>query len=118
MIAVGLQVLFCIALSRFVTTSLASLLRSRRGRDLAAFMIIPVVALYEFFTQVVPKAVAEGKITAASFTGFDSWMRWLPPGLAAPRSRTHRMGVPAWRSPVWGRWPPSSSCSAGCGSGR
>ena len=25
----------------------------------------------------------EGKITAASFTGFDAWMRWLPPGLAA-----------------------------------
>ena len=82
-IAVGLQVLFCIALSRFVTTSLASLLRSRRGRDLAAFMIIPLFALYEFFAQVVPKAASEGKITAASFTGFDSWMRWLPPGLAA-----------------------------------
>jgi ABC-2 type transport system permease protein len=82
-VAVALQVLFCIALSRFVTTSLAGLLRSRRGRDLAAFLIIPLVALYEFFTQVVPKAAAEGKITAASFTGFDSWMRWLPPGLAA-----------------------------------
>ena len=81
--AVVLQVLFCIALSRFVTTSLASLLRSRRGRDLAAFLIIPLVALYEFFTQVVPKAASEGTITAASFTGFDSWMRWLPPGLAA-----------------------------------
>jgi ABC-2 type transport system permease protein len=82
-VAVLLQVLFCIALSRFVITSLASLLRSRRGRDLAAFLIIPLVALYEFFTQVVPKAAAEGKITATSFTGFDSWMRWLPPGLAA-----------------------------------
>jgi ABC-2 type transport system permease protein len=82
-IAVVLQVLFCIVLSRFVTTSLARLLRSRRGKDLAAFLIIPLFALYEFFTQVVPKAAAEGKITAASFTGFDSWMRWLPPGLAA-----------------------------------
>ncbi len=82
-VAVGLQVLFCIALSRFVTTSLASMLRSRRGRDLAVFMIIPLFALYEFFAQVVPKAAAEGKITEASFTGFDSWMRWLPPGLAA-----------------------------------
>src|ERR1700729_2086484 len=82
-VAVALQVLFCIALSRFVTTSLAGLLRSRRGRDLAAFLIIPLFALYEFFAQVVPKATAEGKITAASFTGFDSWMRWLPPGLAA-----------------------------------
>jgi ABC-2 type transport system permease protein len=82
-LAVLLQVLFCIALSRFVTTSLARLLRSRRGRDLAAFLIVPLVALYEFFTQVVPKAASEGKISAASFTGFDSWMRWLPPGLAA-----------------------------------
>jgi ABC-2 type transport system permease protein len=82
-IAVVLQVLFCIVLSRFVTTSLARLLRSRRGKDLAAFLIIPLVALYEFFTQVVPKVATEGKITAASFTGFDSWMRWLPPGLAA-----------------------------------
>ena len=82
-IAVVLQVLFCIVLSRFVTTSLARLLRSRRGKDLAAFLIIPLFALYEFFTQVVPKAAAEGKITAGSFTGFDSWMRWLPPGLAA-----------------------------------
>jgi ABC-2 type transport system permease protein len=82
-VAVALQVLFCIALSRFVTTSLAGLLRSRRGRDLAAFLIIPLFALYEFFAQVVPKAASEGKITAASFAGFDSWMRWLPPGLAA-----------------------------------
>jgi ABC-2 type transport system permease protein len=82
-VAVALQVLFCIALSRFVITSLAGLLRSRRGRDLAAFLIIPLFALYEFFAQVVPKAASEGKITAASFTGFDTWMRWLPPGLAA-----------------------------------
>ncbi len=82
-VAVALQVLFCIALSRFVTTSLAGLLRSRRGRDLAAFLIIPLFALYEFFAQVVPTAASKGEITAASFTGFDSWMRWLPPGLAA-----------------------------------
>ena len=34
-------------------------------------MIIPLVAGYQFFTQVVPKAAAEGKITAASFTGFN-----------------------------------------------
>lgn len=81
--AVVLEVLFCIALSRFVTTSLAGLFRSRRGRDLAAFLIIPLFVLYELFTQVVPKAVSEGEIAAGSFTGFDSWMRWLPPGLAA-----------------------------------
>ena len=54
-LAVLLQVLFCITLARLVTTSMARLLRSRRGRDLAAFLIVPIFALYEFFTQVVPK---------------------------------------------------------------
>ncbi|HZC40037.1 MAG TPA: hypothetical protein VE343_05140 [Streptosporangiaceae bacterium] len=82
-VAVAAQVLFCITLARLVTTSMASLLRSRRGKDLAAFLVIPIFALYEFFTQVIPKVAAEGKITAASFTGVDAWLRWLPPGLAA-----------------------------------
>jgi len=82
-LAVLLQVLFCITLARFVTTALAGLLRSRRGRDLAALLIIPIFALYEGFTQVVPKLTAEHKLTAASFAGVDSWLRWLPPGLAA-----------------------------------
>jgi ABC-2 type transport system permease protein len=83
LVAVLLEVLFCITLARFVTTSMAGLLRSRRGKDLAAFLFIPIVAGYEFFTQVVPKLAATGKLTTASFTGFDAWMRWLPPGLAA-----------------------------------
>jgi len=82
-IAVLLQVLFCITAARFVTTALAGLLRSRRGKDLAAFLVIPIFALYEFFTQVVPKVAAEGKLSAGSFAGVDSWLRWLPPGLAA-----------------------------------
>ena len=82
-VAVLLEVLFCITLARFVTTGMAGLLRSRRGKDLAAFLVIPIFALYEFFTQVVPRAAAQGTITAASFTGVDSWLRWFPPGLAA-----------------------------------
>jgi ABC-2 type transport system permease protein len=82
-LAVALQVLFCIVLARFVTTGMAGLLRSRRGRDLGVFLVIPLFALYEFFAQVVPRVAAEGEIHAASFNGFDAWMRWLPPGLAA-----------------------------------
>jgi ABC-2 type transport system permease protein len=82
-VAVLLQVLFCITLARFVTTALAGLLRSRRGKDLAAFLVIPIFALYEAFTQVVPRLAAEGKITATTFAGIDKWLRWLPPGLAA-----------------------------------
>lgn len=92
--AVALEVLFCITLARFVTTSMARLLRSRRGKDLAAFLIIPIFALYEFFTQVVPRVAAEGKITAASFAGVDSWLRWLPPGLAAHAIQDASAGRP------------------------
>jgi ABC-2 type transport system permease protein len=82
-VAVVLEVLFCITLARFVTTGMASLLRSRRGKDLAAFLVVPIFVLYEFFAQVVPKVAAEGKITEKSFSGFDAWARWLPPGMAA-----------------------------------
>src|SRR5271170_490174 len=83
LVAVPLQVLFCITLARLVTTSMAGLLRSRRGKDLAVFLFIPIIAGYEFFTQVVPRLAESGKLTTASFAGFDAWMRWLPPGLAA-----------------------------------
>jgi ABC-2 type transport system permease protein len=76
-------VLFCITLARLVTTSMATLLRSRRGKDLVVFLIIPLFALIEMLGQVIPRAAAKGGITAASFAGVDAWMRWLPPGLAA-----------------------------------
>jgi len=82
-VAVALQVLFCITLARLVTTSLATLLHSRRGKDLAAFLFIPIFALIELLGQVIPNAAAHGGITAASFASVDAWMRWLPPGLAA-----------------------------------
>jgi ABC-2 type transport system permease protein len=81
-LAVVLQVLFCIALARLVTTSLAGLLRSRRGTDIAAFAVVPIFVLYEAFAQVVPRLAAEGKITAHTFANIDRWLRWLPPGLA------------------------------------
>jgi ABC-2 type transport system permease protein len=79
-VAVLLQVLFCITLARFATTGLARLLRSRRGKDLAAFLLLPVFALYQVITQVVPRMAFEGKLRPVAFAGLD---RWLPPGLAA-----------------------------------
>jgi ABC-2 type transport system permease protein len=82
-VAVLLQVLFCIALARYVTTGLAGLLRSRRGRDLGVFLVIPIFALYETFAQVIPKLAAKGLIHSTAFDSVDKWMRWLPPGLAA-----------------------------------
>ena len=82
LLAVLLQVLFCIVLARFVTTGLAGVLRSRRGKDFAALLIIPIFAVYEGFIQIVPKLTSEGALTASSFGGVDRWLRWTPPGLA------------------------------------
>jgi ABC-2 type transport system permease protein len=82
LLAVVLYVLFCITLARFVTTGLASQLRSRRGRDFAALLIIPIFAAYEGAIQIVPKLASEGALTAGSFGGVDRWLRWTPPGLA------------------------------------
>jgi ABC-2 type transport system permease protein len=93
-IAVILQVLFCIVLARFVITSMARLLRSRRGKDLAVFLIIPVFAAFEFLIQVIPRAVSSGSLSPASFAGIDSWMRWLPPGLAAHAIQDASTGHP------------------------
>jgi ABC-2 type transport system permease protein len=87
-IAVVLQVLFCIVLARFVITSMARLLRSRRGKDLAIFLIIPVGAALEFLIQVVPHAAASGGLTPASFAGVDSWLRWLARALVTADTTT------------------------------
>jgi ABC-2 type transport system permease protein len=94
LVAVVLQVLFCVSLARFVTTGLAGLLRSRRGKDLVAFLVIPIFGLYETFAQVVPRLAAEGKITAQTFAGIDRWLRWLPPGLAAHAIQDASSGHP------------------------
>ena len=93
-IAVVLEVLFCIVLARFVTTSMARLLRSRRGKDLAVFLFIPIFAAFEFLIQVIPRAASSGRLTPASFAGIDSWMRWLPPGLAAHAIQDASTGHP------------------------
>ena len=82
LVAVLLQVLFCITLARFVTTGLAGVLRSRRGKDFAALLFIPIFAIYEGAFQVIPKLASEGALTASSFGGVDLWLRWTPPGLA------------------------------------
>jgi ABC-2 type transport system permease protein len=82
LLAVVLQVLFCVTLARLVTTALAGVLRSRRGKDFAALLFIPIFAVYEGFFQIVPKLASEGALTASSFGGVDKWLRWLPPGLA------------------------------------
>src|SRR5262249_16780132 len=83
LLVVLLQVLFCITLARLVTTVLARLPRSRRGRALARSRGSRSLALHEASAQTVPRMAAEGKIPAETFAGLAKWLRWLPPGLAA-----------------------------------
>jgi ABC-2 type transport system permease protein len=94
-VAVVLQLLFCITLTRFVTTGLAGLLRSRRGRDLAVLLVIPIFALYEAFVQLVPRLTADHSLKLSSFNGVDAWLRWIPPGLAAHAIADASAGHPA-----------------------
>jgi ABC-2 type transport system permease protein len=94
LVAVPLEVLFCITLARFVTTSLARLLRSRRGKDLAVFLVLPIFVLYECVTLAAPKLTTGGTLTPASFAGADAWMRWTPPGLAAHAIQDASSGHP------------------------
>jgi ABC-2 type transport system permease protein len=82
LLAVVLTALFCITMARLVTTALAGVLRSRRGKDFAALLFVPIFAIYEGFFQIVPKLASEHALTASSFGGVDLWLRWLPPGLA------------------------------------
>ena len=118
-VAVALQVLFCIALARLVTASMAGLLHSRRGKDFAVFLVIPIFALIELLGQVIPRAAAEGGITAASFARrrrLDALAAAGPgrardPGCLRRPSR-HRAGAAS----AAGRQ--SSSCWAGCGYAR
>ena len=95
LLAVALQLLFCIVLARAVTTSLAGMLRSRRGKDFAALLIIPIFALYEAFVQLVPRLTEEGKINEHTFSGIDKVLRWTPPGLAAHAIEDASTGHPA-----------------------
>ena len=107
-LAVLLEVLFCITLAWFVTAALAGLLRSRRGKDFAAFLIIPIFALYEVFTQVVPKLTAEGKLTPASFAASICGCAGFRRAWPRTRSRTPRMGTPFARIRRW------SGCRCSC----
>ena len=100
----------CCSASRWpgsFTTSLAGLLRSRRGKDFAAFLVVPLFALYELFAQTVPRLAAEGKITGACLRRGDRPVAAVAAAWARPRTPS--------------RTPPRSSpvprCSAGAAGG-
>ena len=86
-VATVLQVLFCIALARWVTTALAGLLRSRRGRDLAALAIIPIFGLYEIWGHSLSRAL----VTADASTQASAVRSGALPFATGPLSRRHSL---------------------------
>lgn len=74
--AVLVMFAFCLALSRAVATSMARLLRSRRGKDLAIVLSTGLALLFAVAGQLL-------RLSPGGVTAFASAFRWTPPGLAA-----------------------------------
>ncbi|MCG5218312.1 hypothetical protein [Streptosporangium sp. KLBMP 9127] len=79
--AVLLQFALCLVTSRLVTTSLSSMLRSRRGRDLLAVAAIFIVLLAQLPNLVINRGLAGDP--AALLAQVAEVLRWTPPGMAA-----------------------------------
>ena len=81
-VAAALQWTLCLVLSRAVTTNLARVLRSRRGRDLMLVVGVLVTLLAQ-----IPNLVLNGTLRAspdrADFDRIVDVLAWGPPGAAA-----------------------------------
>jgi ABC-2 type transport system permease protein len=101
-----LMLALCVCLARAITTSLAGLLRSRRGRDLMLAVGLGVTILAQ-----MPNLVLNGTVSAspsrADFDRVVDTLEWAPPGMAA---RAMVDTNPLWLVPVAlvvvlvGRW--------------
>ncbi|WP_163567697.1 hypothetical protein [Fodinicola feengrottensis] len=81
--AAAIQLLMCVGLSRAMAATMAGLLRSRRGRDLAVVLGILVVLLPQGLNILVSGA-AGGRVDPVNLlTGAANSLRWLPPGALA-----------------------------------
>ncbi len=89
-VAIVLELGLCLALSRAVTSALAGLLRSRRGRDLS----VVVGALLAVSVQVANLTLQRvlRSTSPASILSVARELRWTPPGLAAAAVGAARTG--------------------------
>ncbi|WP_052850254.1 hypothetical protein [Streptomyces avicenniae] len=79
-LAVPLILLACTSLSRAVATANARLLTSRRGRDLAVFSGLVVVAALQLVNVALSELSESGSL--APFESVADVLRWLPPAAA------------------------------------
>jgi ABC-2 type transport system permease protein len=91
-----LQLALCLTVSRAVTTSLARVLRSRRGRDfmLAVGLVLTLLAQ---IPNLVLNGTLRGSPDRADFDRIVRMLEWGPPGAAA---RALADGNPLWLAPL------------------
>lgn len=90
-LAVVAECVMCIVGSRAVVTAMASLLRSRRGRDVGMIVLSLLGTSYFFFRAMVARSATAlgtlaGRARAAHAAGggeLVAIVRWTPPGFAA-----------------------------------
>ncbi|GII53224.1 transporter [Planotetraspora thailandica] len=81
LLAVALQFVLCLVVSRLITTALSGALRSRRGRDVLAVAAVFVVLAFQLPNLIVNRS-NPGDV-AGLFSAAADVLRWTPPGLAA-----------------------------------
>lgn len=96
-VAVALQVALCIAASRALAAAFSSLLRSRRGRDLAVVFGLLMIVIIQGANLIVQRAITSGLHGSLdALREAAGYARWAPPGMAADaiaQARDGRYGV-------------------------
>ena len=96
-VAVALQVALCVTASRALAAAFSSLLRSRRGRDLAVVFGLIMIVVIQGGNLIVQRAITSGLHGSLdALREVAGYARWAPPGLAADAiamARDGRYGV-------------------------
>ncbi|MDQ1681952.1 MAG: type transport system permease protein, partial [Frankiaceae bacterium] len=82
LVAAVLELMLCVSASRALTTTLSGVLRSRRGRDLAAGAVV-LVGLLPVLGNVLIGRLLKGATPNEGTARLAAGMRWTPPGMAA-----------------------------------
>lgn len=92
-VAVALQVALCVTASRALAAAFSTLLRSRRGRDLAVVFGLLMIVTIQGGNLVVQRAVTSGLHGSLdALRDVAGYARWTPPGLAADAISSARDG--------------------------
>lgn len=78
LLCAAVQLITCVVLSRAASTSMSSLMSSRRGRDLG--MLVGFGLLVVYFVLSFSLSGSDGRGVATGLSSVASWLTWAPPG--------------------------------------